>query len=174
MCFFLGIATLLSRQNDARDRRPRTAGARSRCGQRLLLAARLLGLGTVLGPAAGAPVDSAGAQRPRRDGVADTRQVFHATTADQHDGVFLEVMAFPGDVTRHFHAVGEPHTGDLAERRVRFLWRRRVDTGADPTLLRSALECGCTGLLENPGSALADQLVQRWQNHSSTAAGSRP
>src|SRR6266511_2649026 len=41
------------------------------------------------------------------DVVADARQVFDAASADQDDGVLLQVVSLAGDVARHFHSVGQ-------------------------------------------------------------------
>ncbi len=72
--------------------------------------------------------------------VADAGQVLDAAAADEHHRVLLQVVAFTRDVADDLEAVGEPDLGDLTERRVRLLWRRRVDTRADAALLRARLK----------------------------------
>ncbi len=67
------------------------------------------------------------------DGVLHT-DVFHATATKKHHRVFLEVMAFAGNVGSDFHAVGEAHTGDLADSRVRFARGFGSHLGAHATL----------------------------------------
>src|SRR5690606_18191147 len=64
------------------------------------------------------------------DVVAHTGQVLHTATADHHDGVFLQVVAFAGDVRGHLKAVRKSNTRNLAQRRVGLLGGRRGDTGA--------------------------------------------
>src|SRR5258708_38833128 len=70
-------------------------------------------------------------------------------------------MAFARDVADHLEAVGETHLGDLAQRRVRLLRRRRIDARADATLLRALLKRRhlFLRLLHHP--RVADQLIDR-------------
>src|SRR3954465_8462848 len=65
--------------------------------------------------------DTGGVERPANDLVPDTREVLDAAAAHQHDRVLLEVVPLTGDVAGHLEPVREPHTGDLAKRRVRLL-----------------------------------------------------
>src|SRR3989338_5510141 len=59
------------------------------------------------------------------DVVADSREVFHTSSADEHNRVFLEVVAFSHDVGIHLMAVRQAHTGNFPESGVRLLWRQR-------------------------------------------------
>src|SRR3989338_8914849 len=79
------------------------------------------------------------------DVVPHARKVLHATPADHHDGVLLEVVADARDVCRHFHAVRKADTGDLPERRVRLLRGHGSHLHA-----HAALECGTTRELRLP------------------------
>ena len=53
--------------------------------------------------------------------------------------MLLKIMAFARDVTGDLETVGQADTGNLAQRRVRFLRRRRVDARADAALLRDGV-----------------------------------
>ena len=75
-------------------------------------------------------------ERAAHDVVAHPGQVLDAAAADEHDRVLLQIVPDPGDVRRHLDAVGEPHARHLAQRRVRFLRRLRVDARAHAALLR--------------------------------------
>src|ERR1043165_6828151 len=86
-------------------------------------------------------LDALGIERTANDVVAHARQVLDPAAADQDNRVLLQVVALAADVTDDFEAVGEPHLGNLAKRRVRLLRRRRVDPRADPPLLRRAGKC---------------------------------
>src|SRR5262245_16616658 len=55
------------------------------------------------------------------DLVADARQVLDPAAAHEDHRVLLKVVPLPRDVARHLEAVGEPHAGDLAKRRVGLL-----------------------------------------------------
>jgi hypothetical protein len=37
--------------------------------------------------------------------ITYTRKILYTTPADQHDGVFLQVMAFPWDISDYFNFV---------------------------------------------------------------------
>src|SRR5206468_7063231 len=67
------------------------------------------------------------------DVIADAGKILHATAADEHHRVLLEVMAHTRDVRDDFGGVREPHLRHLAERGVRLLRRRRVDARAHAT-----------------------------------------
>src|SRR5579862_4914963 len=58
-------------------------------------------------------------ERTAHDVVANTGQVLDTTAANQHDAVFLEVVAFAADVGNDFETVGQAHLGDLAQSGVR-------------------------------------------------------
>src|SRR5580692_10305570 len=105
--------------------------------------------------------DALGVQGTADDLVAHAGEVSHPSTAHQHDGVLLEVVANPRDVRRDLDLTRQPHAGDLAERRVRLLGRGGVDARADPTTLGAALKRRglVLGYLVLP--ALADQLLDR-------------
>src|ERR1051326_5410737 len=51
--------------------------------------------------------DAVAVQSAAHDVVAHTGQVLHATAANKHYRVFLQVMPFAGNVGRNFHAVAQ-------------------------------------------------------------------
>src|SRR5215813_9383072 len=118
-------------------------------------------LGAVLGTALLTVLDALGIQHAAEDVVAHAGQVLDAAAADHHHRVLLEVMALAGDVADHLEAVGEANLGDLAQRRIRLLGRRRVDARAHAALLRRLLQGRhlLARLLRHP--RLADQLIDR-------------
>src|SRR4029453_18083589 len=140
------------RPSDGRDTgrfpRARTSGAQL-----------LRSLCSVLRTALAAVLDADGVERPADDVVAHARQVLHAATADEHHRVLLQVVPHPRDVGRDLDAVGQPDPGHLAQRRVRLLGCRRVDAGADPALLWSALQRRGLALRALLRTTMLDQLV---------------
>src|SRR3546814_453422 len=102
-----------------------------------------------------------GVEHAAQDVIAHAGKVAYTAAADQHNAVFLEVVAFAGDVGDDFALVGQADLGNLAERRVRLFRGRRIDTGANAALLRVRFHGRDLGvrLLRRP--ALADQLVDR-------------
>src|SRR5215210_3560536 len=129
----------------------------------------LLPLDAVLRAGLLAVADAGGVERPAHDLVAHARQILHAAAAHEHDGVLLQVVALTGDVGRDLGRARDPHTRDLAQRRVRLLRRRRVHARADAAALRcgdlllaalAGLEARCGQLLRLGGAALADELAR--------------
>ena len=98
--------------------------------------------------------------------VAHAGKIADTTAADQHDAVLLEVVAFARDVGDDFALVGQANLGHLAQRRVRLLRGRGVDTGANAALLRVLLHRRDLGLGLLRDAALADQLVDRRHDFS--------
>src|SRR5215468_2682028 len=124
--------------------------------RRLGMVLSLRALGAVLGTALLAVGDADRIERSADDVVADSRQVLDAPAADHDDRVLLQVVPDARDVRRHFDPVGQAHARDLAQRRVGFLRRRRVDARAHTALLRRALQRGRRGLHRKPLAALPD------------------
>ena len=111
-------------------------------------------LGAVLGARLPAVLDALRVEHAAKHVIAHARKVAHTAAADQHDAVLLEVVALAGDVADHFALVGQADLGDLAQRRVRLLRGRRIDTGADAALLRVGLQvAGLFALLSSVAAA---------------------
>ena len=116
-------------------------------------------LDTIFGTGVLTAVDGLSIESATDDVVTDTRNLLHPATADEHDGVFLEVVAFAGDVSRNFHLVGKAHTGNLTKSGVRLLRGAGVDAGADTTLLRAGLQGHGCGLVADLFTSVADELL---------------
>src|SRR5215813_7277616 len=80
--------------------------------------------------------NAGGVERAAHYVIADSGEVFHAASADQHDRVLLQVVSHGGNVRRYFNAVGKAHAGHFAQRRVRLLGRLRIHAGANSAPLR--------------------------------------
>ena len=72
--------------------------------------------------------------------VADAGQVLDAATADEDDGMFLQVMALATYISGDFMAISQAYTGDLAQGRVRLFRRGGVDARAHAAFLRTPLQ----------------------------------
>src|SRR6267154_3340300 len=83
-----------------------------------------------------------GVQRSAHDVIPHSRQILHAATAHQHDGVLLQVVADAGNISRHFNGIRQANARHFAQRRVRFLRRLRVHANAYTALLRAARQRG--------------------------------
>src|SRR5262249_38757622 len=118
-------------------------------------------LGAVLGPALLTVLDALGVEHAAQNVIAHTRKVLDAAAADHDNRMLLQIVTLARDVADHLEAVGEADLGDLAQRRVRLLRRRRVNARAHPAFLRALLQRGhfLARLLDDP--RLADQLIDR-------------
>src|SRR5512138_1337046 len=123
-------------------------------------------LGAVLRAALLAPLDADRVEGAANDVVAHAGEVLHAAAADEDHRVLLEVVADARDVARHLEPVRQPDAGDLAERRVRLLRRRRVHARADAALLRRLPERRGLLLHRELLAPLAHQLADRRHRRS--------
>src|ERR1700684_1485569 len=86
-----------------------------------------------------AVLDPLRVEHAAQDVVAHAGQILDAAAADHNNRVLLEIVALAGDVAGDLEPFGQPHLGDLAQRGVRLLRRRRIDARADAALLRRLL-----------------------------------
>jgi len=88
--------------------------------------------------------------------VTHTRKVLHTASADKHDAVLLEVVAFARDVCVDLFGVGKTYAGNLTHCGVRFLRCGCVHTQAYATLLRTGIKGAGFALFDDHLAALAD------------------
>ena len=70
-------------------------------------------LGTVEGTGLSPAIYASSIQSSSKDVVTYTRKVLYTTATDQHDAVFLEVVALARDVGVNLFSVAETYTGNL-------------------------------------------------------------
>src|SRR5690606_18264556 len=116
-------------------------------------------LRAILGPALLAVLHTLGVEDTAQDVIANTGKVANAAAADQHHGVFLQIVPLAGDVGNHFTLVGQTNLGHLTESGVRLLGGRGVNTGAYAALLRVSFHGRNLVPLWLAGAWLADQLI---------------
>jgi hypothetical protein len=100
----------------------------------------LLTLHTVLRTAAVTASDTEGVKLTANDVITHTRKVLYTTTANQHNAVFLQVVAFARNICRNFVARSKAHTGNLTESRVRLLGSHRLNDETNAAALRARLK----------------------------------
>src|SRR5205085_12295755 len=153
------------RAASCRPDRRRSGGFLLLRGEACLL---LPGLDAVLGARLLAIAHTGGVEGAADDLVADARKILHTAASHEDDRVLLQVVPFARDVGGDLHPVGEPHTRDLAQRRIRLLGRGRIDARADAAALRrgetllaalAGLEAWRSHLLLGLLTSLADELI---------------
>lgn len=98
-------------------------------------------------------------QHTTNDFVPYPRQVANSSAANQHNGVFLQVVTFSGNVRRTFFSVGKTNTSHLSKSRVRLLRGHCLHLQANATFLRTTLKKWCLILRFLLLSRLSNQLV---------------
>src|SRR5690606_19661603 len=93
-------------------------------------------LGAVLRTALLAVLHALRIEHAAQDVVTHTGKIADTAAADQHDAMFLEVVAFAGDVGDDFALVGQADLRNFTECRVRLFRGRRIDASANAALLR--------------------------------------
>lgn len=119
----------------------------------------LRALGTVFRAGLTTLIDAESIECTTHDVVTNTWKVFHSATANEHDGVLLEVVTFTTDVGDDFEAIGQAHLGDLTESGVWLLWRPGHDLEADAPTLGAVGESRRLRLLYWHVASFADELV---------------
>ncbi|MCY1224944.1 hypothetical protein D9M72_371220 [compost metagenome] len=116
-------------------------------------------LRTILRTTLLAVLDALRIENTTDDVVTNARKVLNAAAADHDNRVFLKVVTFTRNVADDFEAVRQTNLGNLTESRVRLLRGRRVNAGANATLLRVFLQSRNLIALYLCLTRLADQLV---------------
>ncbi len=119
-------------------------------------------LGTVATARLFAAVDAQGVSASANDLVSHTGKVANTTTADQDDGVFLQVVSFAGDVDRDFFAVAQSNAGDFPKSRVGLLGGHGANDQAHPLLLGATFENRALRAFSLYDAVAADQLIDSW------------
>src|SRR5690625_144230 len=119
---------------------------------------------TILGACLLAVLDALKVKRTTHNVVANTGQVLDTTTAHEHDGVFLKVVAFTTDVRNDFVAVGQTHLGDFAQGRVGLFGSRGVHAGAYTAALRAVFKRGAFAAGATDCARLAQKLTDSWHD----------
>lgn len=86
--------------------------------------------------------DSHRIERAADDVVTNTRKVFDASPAHQHDRVLLQVVPFTGDISVDFATIGQPHASHFAQRGIRLLGCRGKDAQTHTTPLGGPHQVG--------------------------------
>ena len=122
---------------------------------------------SILGSALLTICNSDGVQRTSHDVITHTGEILHSSTADEHDGVLLQVVPNTRNIGGDFHSVRKPDPCNLPEGGVRLLRRRGINPDTNASLLRAALKGGTLGLYSSKGSAFSHKLTNgRHENYS--------
>ncbi len=131
--------------------------------------------GPVLRPSLATVIHACGIERPPNHVVPHPRKILHPTATDQHDRVFLEVVADARDIRRNLHPVRQSHTRDFPQRRIGFLGRLRINANANATFLRAVLKGRAGGFVSRRSPSSMNELAKRWHpEFSGTSACQLP
>jgi hypothetical protein len=93
--------------------------------------------------------------------IPNSWKVFHPSTADENNGVFLEVVTNSGNVSGNFDSIGQSHSGNLSKGGIRFLGSGCIDSYANPPFLGRSRESGGRSLALDPSPSLSNHLINR-------------
>ena len=116
-------------------------------------------LGTVFGTATTSGFNAKAVESTADDVVTHTGQVFHTTTADQHDAVFLKIVTFTTDVGDDFVTVGQTNFGHLTKSGVGLLRGASHHLKADAATLRALCKRRRLRLYRLVFAAVSDELI---------------
>src|SRR5206468_11543707 len=103
----------------------------------------------VLGASLHAPLDADCVERAPDNVVTHTREILDTAPTNEHEGVFLQVVADARNVGGHLDPVREPYARHLSERGIGLLWRLREHPDAHAALLRAVLKSRTLGLADD-------------------------
>lgn len=118
-------------------------------------------LGTILGASLFAIVDAEAVECTANNMVTHTGKVTHTAAANEHNGVFLEVVTFATDVSGDFLAVGQANTSDLSQRGVWFFRCCRLNRQTNTTALRATVHITSLRYLDRSLAWITDELIDR-------------
>ena len=110
------------------------------------------------------PLNTCCVQRTTYNVITYSWQVFHTTSTNQHNAVFLQVMAFTTNVCIDFIAICQTNTSYFTHSRVRFLWRCRVDAHTNAAALWARVQGGRFARLGLRDAPFSDELLDGWHS----------
>ena len=104
--------------------------------------------------------------RTSNDVVPNAGQVADPSAANEHDGVFLQVVSFPANVGGDFLAVGKADASDFSQSRVRLFGSYRPHLETYPSFLGGFFQITHFGLGLGGASGFSYKLIDRWHTDS--------
>jgi hypothetical protein len=90
---------------------------------------------SVLGAALLSVLNAYGVQSTADDVIPNSRKVLHPPPSNENNGVLLEVVANPRDISSNFHSIGQPYPGNLSKCGIRFFGSGRIYPNTYPSFL---------------------------------------
>src|ERR1022692_3564461 len=72
--------------------------------------------------------------------IANAGEILHASAANQHHRMLLQVVSHPGYISGYLEAIGQPHTSHLTQCRIGLLGRGGFHLRTNAAFLRACLE----------------------------------
>jgi hypothetical protein len=91
--------------------------------------------------------------------IPDPGEILYPAAANQHNRVFLQIVAYAGNIGGNFRTVGKPYTGNLAEGGIRLFGGNGHHPRANPALLGAGMQRGRLRFRANLLSSGAHQLI---------------
>ena len=94
--------------------------------------------------------------------ITNTGQILYSPSPNQHNRMFLEIVALATNVTGDLKTVRQPYSGDLPERRIRLLRSCRIHPRTHPPFLRGLPQRRHSRFLDLSVTWLPHKLVKCW------------
>ncbi len=91
--------------------------------------------------------------------VSNAWEIFYTATSNHDDGVFLEVMADAGNISRNLNLVRKTNAGDFSQSRVRLFWSGRFNHGTNSASLGTTGQSRRRGFVADRLSRFSNQLI---------------
>jgi hypothetical protein len=89
--------------------------------------------------------------------IPNSWKIFHPSSSNENNGVFLEVMANPWNISGYLDPVGQSHPSDFSKSGIRFLGSGCINSNTNPPFLR--------GSRKSRGGSLALDASPSFSNH---------
>src|SRR4030043_2215448 len=93
--------------------------------------------------------------------IPNSWKVFYPTSSNEDNGVFLEVMANPWNISGYLDSIGQSHSSNFSKSGIRFLGSGCINSNTNPPFLRGSRKSGSRGLTFDAFPSFSNQLTNR-------------
>src|SRR4030042_6481385 len=91
--------------------------------------------------------------------VPHPRKVFPPTASNKNNGVFLEVMTNPRNISGHLDSIGQSYSSNFSKSGIGFLGSGCIDSNTNPPFLRGSRKSGGRSLTLDAFPPYSNQLT---------------
>src|SRR4030042_6825675 len=91
--------------------------------------------------------------------IPNSWKVFYPTSSNEDNGVFLEVMANPWNISGHLDSIGQSHSSNFSKSGIRFLGSGCINSNTNSPFLRGSRKSRGRSLTLDAFPSLSNQLI---------------